>query len=236
MTKTLSKRLKGIANYVKKGSFIADIGSDHAHIPIYLLDQGLIKGAICSEVAQGPYERMCQAVLDNHYGDQVSCRLGNGLATLKKEDPVDTVIIAGMGGKLIHEILLAGEEILSQLDYPKLILQANIDEYLLRQWLLDQSYKIVGEDILEDAGKIYEIIVAEYVGKAPDLSDSQIYLGLYTQASNPAIFRKKWTRRQHKIESILQQMSGEALSERRQQFSQQLAMIKQALEGESDDQ
>ncbi|KAA9233264.1 tRNA (adenine(22)-N(1))-methyltransferase [Aerococcus urinae] len=236
MTKTLSRRLKGIANYVEKGSFVADIGSDHAHIPIYLLDQGLIIGAICSEVAQGPYERMCQAVLDKHYGDLVSCRLGNGLATLKKEDPVDTIIIAGMGGKLIHEILLAGEEILTQLDYPKLILQANIDEYLLRQWLLEQGYKIIGEDILEDAGKIYEIIAAEYVGKAPGLSDSQIYLGLYTQASNPAIFRKKWTRRQHKIESILQQMKGEALSERRQQFSQQLAMIKQALEGESDDQ
>lgn len=97
MTKTLSKRLKGIANYVEKGSFVADIGSDHAHIPIYLLDQGLIKGAICSEVAQGPYERMCQAVLDNHYEDLVSCRLGNGLATLKKKTQSIRLLSQGWG-------------------------------------------------------------------------------------------------------------------------------------------
>src|SRR5699024_8102299 len=86
-------------------------------------------------------------------------RLANGLAAIKTSDLVDTVVIAGMGGRLICQILTEGE--LDKFRYQRLILQPNIDIDLVRSWLSENGYQLVDEAVVADDGHYYEILVAE---------------------------------------------------------------------------
>ena len=96
----LTDRLLKIANLVTKGKKIADIGTDHGYIPVYLLNKGYIDFAILADVNKGPLENAKSEVIHNNLTDKVDLRLGSGIEVLN-ENEVDEVIIAGMGGILI---------------------------------------------------------------------------------------------------------------------------------------
>ena len=106
----LSKRLAAVAAQVPKGSRLADIGSDHAYLPAHLLMAQQIDFAVAGEVVEGPFENMLKEVEHRGLADHLLPRLANGLDAIRKEDRIDTIAIAGMGGTLITKILDAGQE------------------------------------------------------------------------------------------------------------------------------
>lgn len=155
---TLSKRLQAIAQFVPRGSRVADIGADHAYLLIYLaIEGGLIKG-IAGEINRGPWENAKRQVERNGVTGQIEVRLGDGLSVLEP-DEVDVIVIAGMGGALISRILEQGDRKLPR--NGRLILQPNTDGDKVRRWLLDHQWELIDELLVEEAGQLYEILVAE---------------------------------------------------------------------------
>ncbi|MFV9511042.1 tRNA (adenine(22)-N(1))-methyltransferase [Tepidibacillus sp. LV47] len=207
----LSNRLKTIASYVPNGKKIADIGSDHALLPNYLVINQIAPFAIAGDVNEGPLQAAKRQVQQYGLTNQISVRKGNGLEVIQ-ENEVDVIIIAGMGGALIVEILEAGKEKLSTIE--RLILQPNIGEELVRKWLDQNHWQIVDETILEENGKIYEIIIAEpkrINGEDPYLgverTKEELYrLGPVLWRKRPAILLKKWQQEAKKIDTIIKQL------------------------------
>src|SRR5699024_1680966 len=125
-------------------------------------------------------------------------RLGDGLAVINEDDKVDTVVIAGMGGILIKDILSrATEEQLSNVK--TLILQPNIGEPLVRHWLADNNFKIVDEDIVAEEHHVYEIIKAQKVNEPVNLTEAQYLMGPVLMQKKTPTFIAKW---EHKLNSF----------------------------------
>ena len=168
----LTDRLLKIADLVTKGKKIADIGTDHGYIPVYLLNKGHVDFAILADVNKGPLENARSEVRHNNLNDKVDLRLGSGIEVLN-ENEVDEVIIAGMGGILISELLEAKKSVAHNLD--KLILQPMQAQDELRKYLLNNGYEILDEVLVKEDFRIYEIIVAKYTGKNTNVEDEIYY-------------------------------------------------------------
>ena len=168
----LTNRLLKISSLVSKNERLADIGTDHGYIPVYLLNEGIIDFAILADVNKGPLENARSEVKRNKLEDKVDLRLGSGIEVLKK-DEVDEVIIAGMGGILISELLEANKEVAHSVD--KLILQPMQAQEELRQYLLNNGYEILDECLEKEDFRLYEIIVTKYTGKNTTVEDDIYY-------------------------------------------------------------
>ena len=168
----LTDRLLTIANLVTKGKRVADIGTDHGYIPVYLLNKGHVDFAILADVNKGPLENARNEVRHNNLTDKVNLRLGSGIEVLN-ENEVDEVIIAGMGGILISELLEAKKSVAHNLD--KLILQPMQAQDELRKYLLNNGYEILDEVLVKEDFRIYEIIVAKYISKNTSVEDEIYY-------------------------------------------------------------
>ncbi|CAM3271343.1 tRNA (adenine(22)-N(1))-methyltransferase [Vagococcus fessus] len=206
--KKLSDRLAKVCEFVPSGAIVADIGSDHAYLPAWLILNNKITTAVAGEVVKGPYESACHLVKSLGLEDQITVRLANGLEAVKPEDNVTAVTIAGMGGSLISEILDRGyeKEILSGKE--RLILQPNIGERTLRLWLQDHSYKIIAEDILEEDGKFYEVIVAEKASEAPTYTEKELQFGPFLLSNQTSVFKAKWADELEQKEYVLKQLKA----------------------------
>jgi tRNA (adenine22-N1)-methyltransferase len=167
----LTDRLLKIASLVTKGKRVADIGTDHGYIPVYLLNKCCIDFAILADVNKGPLENARGEVINNNLLKKVDLRLGSGIEVLEKNE-VDEVIIAGMGGILISELLEAKTEVAHSVE--KLILQPMQAQRELRKYLLNNGYEIIDEVLAKEDFRIYEIIIAKYTGKNT-LVESEVF-------------------------------------------------------------
>lgn len=167
----LSIRLKAIVSMIEKCDSIIDVGTDHGYVPIYLVKKGITKKAIASDINRGPVEKAKNNITRNNANNQISCRLGSGLSTVK-EGEVQIAIIAGMGGNLIRDILEDDLNIVKQFKY--MILQPVQNAEVLREYLYNTGYDIIDEEICYDDGKFYEIIKVRYNTK-PVVVDSIYY-------------------------------------------------------------
>lgn len=150
----LSKRLGFIAKHIDKCNSIIDVGTDHGYIPIYAVKNGLCSKAIASDINRDPVKKAKINVSLEGLSKEVEVRLGGGLETVSKGE-VDAVVIAGMGGNLIRDIL---ENDKSKLPYYKfLILQPAQNPEVLREYLYTNGYKILSEDLCYDEGIYYEL-------------------------------------------------------------------------------
>lgn len=175
---------------VDPGTRVADIGTDHAYLPIELVKRKKISFAIASDIAQGPLDNARQDIKKAGLETQIETRLGPGLTTVTVADKVDTVIIAGMGGKLMTQILSDAWQ--SNLRLQTLILEPNIGEAGVRQWLMTHAYEIKAEKIIEEAGHIYELIKAVKSAAEIKLSPEQLYFGPFLLAEKNLVFEQKW--------------------------------------------
>lgn len=155
----LSPRLKYISELVSDGKKIADIGTDHGYIPISLLLDKKISFAILSDINRGPLNNAKKEVTKNNVQNYVDLRLGSGMETLR-DGEVDQVIIAGMGGILISEIIEKRIELSKKLD--KLILQPMQAAEDLRKYLFNRGFVIVDEHFVREEHRIYEILEVRY--------------------------------------------------------------------------
>lgn len=190
----LSLRLEQVAARVPAGARLADIGSDHAYLPVALVRRGAIEAAVVGEVAPVPFQAATRTVGENGLQGRITVRLADGLNAIEPADEITALSLCGMGGETIRDILNAGKGRLSGRE--RLILQPNGGEQPLRQWLMAQGYRIVDEHVLRENRFYYEIIVAE-PGEPVCYTAKQLYFGpLQLQARTP-LFLAKWQRLLH---------------------------------------
>nr|WP_314569411.1 tRNA (adenine(22)-N(1))-methyltransferase TrmK [uncultured Pseudomonas sp.] len=222
---TLSMRLERVGANVPAGARLADIGSDHGYLPVALMRRGLITMAVAGEVATTPFHAAQRTVRDNGLEQQITVRLADGLAAIEPCDGITAISICGMGGETIRDILESGKPYLSGKE--RLILQPNGGEQPVRQWLMDNGYSIVREELLWENRFYYEIIVAERAGPVA-YSAEQLYFGpLQMQARSPA-FLAKWQRLLHQKQKTLASLerARQAVPEEtRREISQQATWI-----------
>jgi tRNA (adenine22-N1)-methyltransferase len=153
----LKARLSAIAAMVPAGSVVADIGTDHGYVPVFLIESGKVWRAVASDVRIGPIEK-ARDVIDKHgLEDRIETRLGDGLDVLRSGE-VDVVVLAGMGGMLIKDLLEAGEAVLEGIK--RLVLQPMNAQEVVREWLSSNGYEITDEVLALERDRIYQIIAA----------------------------------------------------------------------------
>lgn len=155
----ISNRLKCIGNMVEKCNCIADIGTDHGYLPIYLLEKNICTRAIASDINRGPVEKAKKNIELSHLSDKIQCRLGPGLKTISQHE-VDCAVIAGMGGNLIRDIIEESMDIFKNLNY--VILQPVQNAEVLRKYVLESGYNIIDEELCVDDNKYYEVMKVKY--------------------------------------------------------------------------
>lgn len=163
----LPLRLEAIANMISPISTIADIGTDHGLLPVYLLQTGIIKKAIVSDVNTGPLEKAKQTARCHGMESKIEFRLGDGLQVLKPREAT-VVVIAGMGGILINSLLQACPQIVKAADH--LILQPMQAVYEVRQYLLEHGYRVLEDRLVKEKNHMYTIIKV----KQEELPSSEI--------------------------------------------------------------
>ena len=150
----ISKRLEFIANHIDKCESIIDVGTDHGYIPIYAVKKGLCNKAIASDINKDPVKKAQLNVALEGLSKKIDVRLGGGLQTVDIKE-VEGVVIAGMGGNLIRDILEHDKRKLPF--YKFLILQPAQNPEVLREYLYNNGYEILEEDLCFDEGIYYEL-------------------------------------------------------------------------------
>lgn len=173
----LSNRLRTIAAFVPQGANVADIGTDHGYIPVWLAQNGIANRIAAADINRGPLRHAEETAAQYGVTDQIHFALCSGLE-FEGSAEYDTVIIAGMGGELIASILSAAPWTKQQ--DTTLILQPNSRIPYLVEWLLDNGYTIVDAKLVKDAGKLYQILVvkggeAERIGRESDRLINRLY-------------------------------------------------------------
>ena len=173
----LDKRLQAVAALVPKGSRFADIGTDHAYLPVWLVEQGVIVSAVAGDIATGPCQAARTTVAMHGAADKIAVRQGSGLAVLVPGE-VDCIAICGMGGSTIISILEADKATAQAAQ--RLVLQPMAGAAALRRYLVEQGWRLVAEDLVDDPPHFYEIICAERAGVA----DVEATLASYSGAAD----------------------------------------------------
>lgn len=187
----MSNRLELIASLAKNGVGVADVGTDHAYIPIMMRKSGYKGNIIAGDINECPLEKARQSLENAGLSDSVELVLCDGLSGIDSSK-VDTVIVAGMGGDTITGILDRGlydmPEWASRSDY-KLILQPVTKPEILRFWLVNNGFIITSEMQTEENGMLYQIICAQ-PGESPKYKDAELYTGRLEQIQDSKYFDK----------------------------------------------
>lgn len=151
----LSDRLRIVAHMCDKGAVVADIGTDHGYLPIYLVQEGIAPSAIAMDLRKGPLEKAKKHICDNCLEDRIQTRLSDGLEKLSKNE-ADIITICGMGGRLIADIVTKGKDVITQNTILVVSPQSEVGEF--RHFLVSQGFEIEDEQMLKEDGKYYFII------------------------------------------------------------------------------
>ncbi len=172
----LSKRMEAVAGLVPpQSSTVADVGCDHAYVSIKIINDKLANKVIAMDLRKGPLEIAQKNIREFEVEKQIETRLSDGLEKLLPME-ADVIIIAGMGGLLMCDILKRGIDILKVKTPPTLVLQPQSDIKEVRTYLYDNSYNIVRETMVLDNGKTYTAILAvPGNGKPYDNDEDWIY-------------------------------------------------------------
>lgn len=188
---TLSRRLERVAAHVPVGARLADIGSDHAYLPVALMRRGLLTAAVAGEVAATPFHAAQRSVRENGLEGSITVRLASGLRAIEPTDGISVISMCGMGGETIRDILDADQARLSGDEL--LVLQPNGGGQPLRSWLMEHGYRIVAEEVLRENRFDYEIVVAER-GEPVVYSAEELYFGPCLMRERSEAFLGKWRR------------------------------------------
>ncbi len=157
---------------VRQGKRLCDVGTDHGYVPVYLVSRGIIPSAIACDINEGPLSS-CKALVEEHsLSDKIKCVLSDGLDKING-DEVDDIMLAGMGGELIADIL-------SRCTYAKekhLIMNPMTHPEVLREWLYSNGFQINNDLIVPDARHHYNVLDAVYTGDLVNKTKVDYYLG-----------------------------------------------------------
>lgn len=224
----LSPRLKAIAGLVVAGEPMADIGSDHAYLPIYLVKNRIVPSAVAVEVRPGPWKRAATQVSLHGLADKIEVRLGDGLSPLKKGEAA-TVVLAGMGARTITRILSNAEEILPS--FKRLVIQPMAEVSLVRQWLYEHGFHLFDEELVQEGEHYYFILAAE-TGQKKLPSPLELEFGpILLAKKHPLIYPyvdKLW-RQEERVLSALQQAVSVKANQEKQAVEKRLNQLKEVM-------
>lgn len=165
----LSKRLEMVASFVPQGSKVADIGTDHGYVPIYLVSHGIADSAVAVDVKAGPLRRAAAHVKEAGLFEHISIRLSDGLEKLEAGE-ADCAVIAGMGGELMIHIMEEGRRLWR--DMGCWVLSPQSEQEKVRRFLIDRHFSIDRDCMLKDDGKYYTVMAASGGRRAEEAPDT----------------------------------------------------------------
>jgi len=217
-----------VADRIEKGSIVADIGTDHAYLPIYLIKSGICPRVIAVEAAADPYQIAVNTVQKAGLANRIEIRFGDGLKPLKPGE-IDTVVIAGMGTNKQRSILAASPEVINRLNY--LILQPQGKNKILRRWIADNGWCLFDEDLVFENGHYYFILVA-CRARSPQYSELELELGPLLLKRQHPLLPGYIMEKMEKIQTAIDQLNYSPNREaglRRQTLSRQLKDLGEVL-------
>lgn len=224
VTKMKNLRLQKVSSYINKEDKLADIGCDHGYLAQMAIEKGVDFVQLIDN-KEGPLSSAKQNLSKYTFEDGLTLlySLSSGLNDLNNE--VDTVAICGMGGELISQIIEEDRNKAKRLK--KLILQPNSKVAFLRRYLLSNHFEILDEDIIEDAGKVYEIVVARYNVNAYEFSKKQVIFGPVLMKKKQPLFMLKWKKKLNLNKKIIANLSVN--DEKYQMILEEIQMIEEVL-------
>lgn len=225
----LTPRLKIIADSIRGFDTVVDIGSDHAYLPIYLLRSGMVKRAIATDVNKGPVEISKERLKSYGISERVSVRRGDGLSAIMPGE-ADVIVIAGMGGILIRDIMEKGAQIAKSARL--LILQPMRDSDKVRKWLLENGFDIKDEELVKEQNKIYEVLWAAPAVDAVEAEGLMLIGEKIIEKKHPlaAEYINKKIDELEKVIASLQGMDTENCRERAEECRELLDYYREVLE------
>ena len=225
----LSKRLKAVAELVTPGMRLADVGTDHGYIPIYLTEAGVIPSAIAMDINKGPLERAKEHIREHGLEGKIQTRLSDGLKNLQMNE-ADCMIAAGMGGGLVIRILSEERDTAGSLK--ELILQPQSEIDSVRKYLTEEGYRIVAEDMVYEDGKYYPMMKAvpcmAGAGEIP-YSEEELEFGrVLLQQAHPVLgqFLEREMAIQNRILSALESQESVRAKKRMEEISYRIEWIR----------
>ncbi|MCR5737610.1 MAG: class I SAM-dependent methyltransferase [Eubacterium sp.] len=194
----ISKRLKAVADMVTPGLTAADIGTDHAYVPIYLIEHEISPKVYAMDINEGPIRMAIANVENEGYEEQIVVAQANGMQKLEAGQ-VESVVIAGMGGELIVQILKDSKVNDSVQEF---ILSPHKNPEILRKYLNENGYLISEEQMLQDGGKYYVIMKVVH-GEEPQFSEEELLFGRKLMEQKDEVLKEYLTLRKEKFEQIL---------------------------------
>ena len=166
--------MKAVAAMVTNGNVLADGGTDHGYVPIMLVHRGFIPSAIAMDVNEGPLQRARENIIANQLQEKIDTRLSDGVSALS-DGEVESIVIAGMGGKLIKEILQENENKLDRIE--TIIVDAHNDRPILISYLESINYQLIDNDFFYE-GKIAYDVMKWAKGKTDKpYSEEEVFFG-----------------------------------------------------------
>lgn len=204
----LSDRLAAVASFAETGCRVADIGTDHGYIPIYLVQTGRAVSALAMDVRKGPLDRARAHIeeLDPQLRARLETRLGDGLKALNPGE-ADTVVVAGMGGELVIRILSEGSHVWDSVRNWILSPQSELQK--VRHFFKNQGFFICRETMIRDDGKYYTVMQVQR-GPMEEMSEAAYLYGPCLLKQRSPVLAEYLEKEKARVRGILEQLeSGE---------------------------
>ena len=193
------KRLETILSFVEKGAIVADIGTDHAQLPILLVERNICNKVYACDEKKGPLSIAEENIKSKGLSDKIETILSDGFAHIPMD--IDMAVIAGMGYYTAKMILENAQNRLHLLN--KIIVQINVDSHLMRNWINENHYTILEEKYVNERNKDYEIISFTTQIEGKELSEEEIYLGPKLMKEKSEEILAYYLKKEDKISSLL---------------------------------
>lgn len=222
----LTARLRHVADLVPSCQSMADIGTDHAYLPLFLLEKGKVQWAIASDIHKGPLERARAHLKGQEKGENIELRLGGGLSPLEVGE-VDGAVMAGMGGLMMRDILEA--------DFPKaqslswLVLQPQNHVAELKQYLACHHFMILQEDMAMEDRRLYEMMLVK-PGAMKEISLLEGEIGVTENYRQHPLFHEHLRRLIRKRDFLIQGVAEDTDNERNRRRREKALEEKKRLE------
>ncbi len=217
----LSARLQAVADLITPGGRVADIGTDHGFIPVYMLEAQRAVSAIAMDVNKGPLQRAQQTIALHNMEEKIETRLSNGMQHLAPGE-ADSAVIAGMGGALTITILEQSPETVDSLQ--ELILQPQSEIGKVRSWLYAHGWQIAAENMIFEDGKYYPMMRAVH-GKAQMPDTAELLYGPMLLADRHPVLRRYLDWESGIFQGIagkLEAAKGDGAAERKEELAEKI--------------
>lgn len=212
----MTPRLRMVSSLVPKCGCVADIGTDHGYLPIYLVKKGICERAVAADVKHGPLSAARLNAAESGEGDKIKLVLSNGLERIDPED-AECVVIAGMGGELIAAILEG-----RKLGMERFVLQPQRSFEVLRRYLAENGFDIQKEAIAREDRRMYCALYAEYTGRKYDITEKEAFCGRAVVKNDP-LFDEYMIYRRNIVINALKELEKGGGSEARKRELEKMA-------------